>query len=83
MKHTIDNTLTSEELNKELPLFAEMPATNMPKDHYNLIHAGEAALAVGIVFGVAYAGNKARDYFKKDIHIADPNNDIAWEYQDK
>jgi hypothetical protein len=77
--------MIADELNSDLSQLAEMPATNMPKEYRSLKQAGEAVLAAGIVFGVAYAGNKAIDYFKNNtesVLVEDPNKDIAWEYQD-
>jgi hypothetical protein len=87
MTHTIDNTLTADELDKELPLVAEMPGyMNIRHTYDNLKQAGKAALAVVGVSALAYAGNKAREYFNNNtnnVPVVDPNNDISWEYKDK
>jgi len=77
MNHTIENTITADELS----LFAEMPA-NMPNNHYNLKQTGKGILAVVTAGAIAYAGNKAINYFNNNENNApleDPNNDIAWE----
>lgn len=83
MAHTIDNTITADELNRDLPLLAEMPASTMLKDHHNLKQTGKGMLALASAGALAYVGNKAIDYFKNTTDNAltvDPNKDIDWDY---